>query len=86
MNNEKFFTNKECKYFPCHKLDEDRFNCLFCYCPLYFLGDKCGGNFTVSSTGKKSCINCSFPHNPDNYDKIMSKLKDNPVLLNNTGE
>ena len=35
-----FFQNRACEYFPCHKgvADED-FNCLFCYCPLYLLGD-----------------------------------------------
>ena len=39
-----FFQNRACEYFPCHKgvADED-FNCLFCYCPLYLLGDECGG-------------------------------------------
>ena len=30
----------------CHKTDRpEDFNYLFCYCPLYLLGDKCGGNF-----------------------------------------
>lgn len=33
-NSHRFFENRECKYFPCHKGLED-FNCLFCYCPLY---------------------------------------------------
>ena len=81
-NSEKFFSNRECKYFPCHKVDDvDNFNCMFCYCPLYFLGDKCGGNFSMSSTGKKSCINCSVPHNPNSYDSIMDKLKNNPVMI-----
>ena len=42
-----FFRNQECEFFPCHKTDDpDNFNCLFCYCPLYALKDKCGGNFT----------------------------------------
>ena len=32
----KFFQNKKCEYFPCHKgIPEEDFNCLFCYCPLY---------------------------------------------------
>lgn len=44
--NYKFFNHKDCEYFPCHKTnDPDNFNCLFCYCPLYALKDKCGGNF-----------------------------------------
>ena len=46
VNSHKFFNNHECKYFPCHTMpDKDNFNCLYCYCPLYPLGDKCGGNF-----------------------------------------
>ena len=41
-----YFSHKKCEYFPCHKgVDPENFNCLFCYCPLYALGDKCGGNY-----------------------------------------
>ena len=58
-----FFSNKECEYFPCHAgADPDNFNCLFCYCPLYALGDKCGGNFRMTETGIKDCTNCQLPH------------------------
>ena len=40
----KFFQNKKCEYFPCHKgIPEEDFNCLFYYCPLYPLGKSCGG-------------------------------------------
>ena len=35
----------------------------------------------MTSTGKKSCINCSVPHNPNSYDSIMDKLKNNPVMI-----
>ena len=42
-----FFQNKECEMFPCHTgVPEESFNCLFCYCPLYALGEACGGSFT----------------------------------------
>ena len=42
-NSFRFFCNKECEYFPYHETnDPDNFNCLFCYCPLYALGEKCG--------------------------------------------
>ena len=52
----KFFQNKECEYFPCHKVkNTENFNCLFCYCPLYALGDKCGGNFKYIEGGIKDC-------------------------------
>ena len=37
-----YFSHKKCEFFPCHKnADPDDFNCLFCYCPLYALGEKC---------------------------------------------
>ena len=44
MANYDFFQNKACEYFPCHQgADPETFSCLFCYCPLYALGDQCGG-------------------------------------------
>lgn len=75
--NYKFFSHKECEYFPCHKTnDPDNFNCLFCYCPLYALKDKCGGNFKYTNSGIKDCSNCTLPHKRDNYDYIIGKFKD----------
>lgn len=63
QHSRSFFSNTACEHFPCHEgVAAGRFNCLFCYCPLYALGDKCGGNFTYSSKGIKSCVNCSLPH------------------------
>ena len=75
MANYKFFQNKECEYFPCHKnADPETFSCLFCYCPLYPLGDKCGGNFTYTQSGVKDCSNCVRPHKKQNYGEIVDKL------------
>lgn len=72
--NFKFFNHKECEFFPCHDTaDPDDFNCLFCYCPLYALGEKCGGNFEYLDNGVKSCIDCMVPHRKDSYDYIISK-------------
>ncbi len=31
----KFFENKDCEFYPCHKVSEQ--NCLFCFCQLYNL-------------------------------------------------
>ena len=74
-NSARFFSNKECEYFPCHKLPEntDDFNCLFCYCPLYALGDECGGIFDYE-TNLKFCQDCHLPHTPEFYDYVMSKF------------
>lgn len=69
-----FFQNAECEYFPCHETkDSERFNCLFCYCPLYSLGSKCGGDFQYTEEGYKDCSECMVPHNPDNYGRITER-------------
>lgn len=71
--NYKFFQHKECEFFPCHKVkDEDKFNCLFCYCPLYFL-EECGGN-NSDFNGVKDCSNCMIPHSQNGYDYIFNKI------------
>lgn len=75
MANYDFFQNKECEYFPCHEnADKECFSCLFCYCPLYALGDQCGGNFTYLENGIKDCSGCLKPHRRENYGKIMEKM------------
>lgn len=69
-----FFQHTECEYFPCHSSNKiEDFNCLFCYCPLYTLGDKCGGNFSYTDSGHKSCVDCMLPHVRNNYDKVIGK-------------
>jgi len=74
-NSERFFQNRECPYFPCHpKADPEHFNCLFCYCPLYALGEKCGGNFRWTETGIKDCTDCLVPHSAGGYDCIIRKF------------
>ena len=74
-NSERFFRNRECKCFPCHpKADPESFNCLFCYCPLYALGEKCGGNFRWTETGIKDCTDCLIPHSAGGYDYIIRKF------------
>ena len=76
-NSYRFYQNGECEYFPCHKVsNEEEFNCLFCFCPLYALGDKCGGNFTYTDSGIKDCSSCLRPHRKENYDAICAGLSD----------
>lgn len=75
-HSHRFFENRDCKYFPCHKgLTE--FNCLFCYCPMY-LRENCLGNprfIQKEDRIIKDCTGCTFPHQPENYDKIIEFLK-----------
>ena len=69
-----FFSHKECEYFPCHKTEDPKnFNCLFCYCPLYALGERCGGNFRYTENGIKDCTGCMLPHKRENYPYIIGK-------------
>lgn len=72
-----FFTNRQCEYFPCHEgADPENFNCLFCYCPLYMLGDQCGGNFVWLESGCKDCSGCLYPHRRENYDRITARYEE----------
>ena len=72
--NYRFYSNRACEYFPCHPTsDPDQFNCLFCYCPLYALGENCGGNFRYLDNGIKDCSNCLLPHRKECYDTIIGK-------------
>ncbi len=71
---ERFFQNRDCPFFPCHTgVEKKDFNCLFCYCPLYALGEHCGGNFRYTEKGIKSCENCAFPHRRENYERLLAR-------------
>ena len=68
-----YFQNKECEYFPCHAgANPENFSCIFCYCPLYALGDRCGGAFQYTQDGFKDCSRCQIPHKRENYGRILS--------------
>lgn len=71
-----FFSHKSCEYFPCHEAaDREDFNCLFCYCPLYPLKDRCGGNFKYLGN-LKDCSDCTLPHHKRNYGYIMRRFSE----------
>ncbi len=75
MSHYDFFQHKECEYFPCHSgADPETFSCMFCYCPLYALGENCGGNFHYTANGIKDCSSCLVPHCRENYGFITSQL------------
>ena len=81
MNNYRFFQNHACEYFPCHKnVPAADFNCLFCFCPLYALGEACGGAYTYTPGGVKSCVNCAFPHRRESYDAILKRFPELSAL------
>jgi Zn-finger protein len=71
-----FTQNRACPYFPCHQgIAAEEFNCLLCYCPLYLLGEECGGNFFYTPGGIKSCMNCTRPHDPKDWEQMMEMVK-----------
>lgn len=75
-NSAKYFSNKSCEYYPCHRVDDaEGFNCLFCYCPLYALGVGCGGNFSYTEKRIKDCTNCTFPHSEGGYEYVMEHIR-----------
>lgn len=84
QRNYSFFQNKKCEFFPCHSLESDieDFNCLFCFCPLYNIPNCGGNNISINVEGYpiekiKDCSGCQYPHQRQNYDAILLKLKAN---------
>ena len=81
-NSYCYFENRACRYYPCHEVENDEMNCLFCFCPLYEREHCPGkpeyinsGNCEFLENGIKSCMNCTFPHKAENYEIIMQFLK-----------
>ena len=73
-HSHRFFQNTACRYFPCHpQADPETFNCLLCFCPLYFL-ENCGGDCQMLQ-GVKDCTPCLRPHRPGGYDEILARLR-----------
>ena len=71
----KIFTNSDCEYFPCHEdIKNKEFNCLFCYCPLYFI--ECPGAPKYLSNGLKDCMDCKIPHQGEKSWDIIRKCLD----------
>ena len=76
-----FFQNRACEFFPCHSgVAEEDFNCLFCYCPLYTLGEACGGDCVYTAKGVKSCERCAFPHRRENYEALLRRFDELAAL------
>ena len=75
MRNNDFnhYQNTDCRYFPCHDtVPREDFNCLFCYCPLYFI--ECDGNYVMENYGK-DCSKCTRNHDKDSWKFIVSRLR-----------
>lgn len=76
MGKHTYICHTACPYFPCHPgADPGDFNCLFCYCPLYALGEGCGGNFRYTESGVKDCSACLLPHTEAGYEHVLAGCK-----------
>lgn len=77
QNSCRFYENRSCEYFPCHNGLKE-FNCMFCYCPMYALENCPGAPEYIERDGRriKDCSHCTFPHQPENYEKVMEVLKE----------
>ena len=85
QNSSRFFENRDCAYFPCHAgMEGELFNCLFCYCPLYALGRRCGGAFRYDERGVKDCSACLLPHRRENYEKILNRFGEIVARMHDT--
>lgn len=75
-NSHRFFENRECQYYPCHK-GISEINCMFCYCPMYSFSNCPGNPEYIERDGcmVKKCTGCTYPHIPENYDNVMKVLK-----------
>ena len=73
----KCFKNGDCEFFPCHKgINEEEFNCIFCFCPLYSKGTECGGSYTLLENGVKNVEKGVF-----GADMKVELLNDGPVTI-----
>jgi Zn-finger protein len=69
MEKYKYFVNKECEHYPCHKgVPEGEWSCLFCYCPWFWSCGSKGNNGEL-------CIACNMPHYRDRWELIQTGLK-----------
>lgn len=87
----RFYCNCHCKYFPCHETDGGRLNCIFCYCPMYYLPACLGSPQYITGNGSliKDCSGCLYPHRPENYKTIIDYLvraKHNGIQKQRNGE
>ena len=42
----------------------------------FFENRACGGDYTYNERGIKDCSDCTFPHRPENYDRLLARYGD----------
>lgn len=61
----------KCKYFRCHDLEEEDFDCSLCYCPFYEICKdekkyNLFGGYILKQNGLLACENCTYFHRKEN--------------------
>ncbi|MEG1141562.1 MAG: cysteine-rich small domain-containing protein [Clostridia bacterium] len=69
-----------CKYFKCHDIDENIFDCSLCYCPFYKICKDSNNyklfNGYLLNNGVLACEKCTYFHIKSNVNKY-NELKNN---------
>ncbi|MCL2342194.1 MAG: hypothetical protein FWC53_04055 [Firmicutes bacterium] len=64
---------EKCKYFPCHTLDKEEFDCRTCYCPFYEVcfarQNGIFGGYWLKNT-VWACEKCEYIHRHEVVEKI----------------
>ncbi len=88
INNRNNNLKEKCKYFPCHDLDYDLFDCRSCYCPFYNIcSNKALNKENILFDGYLlknnilACEKCSIIHNKNVVNYIYEQL-DNNISIN----
>lgn len=66
----------DCKYYRCHDIDDNIYDCRLCYCPFYNICKK-SGNYKlfkgyILQNGLLACEKCTFFHIKENVDKYFN--------------
>ena len=74
MIKDKPNLKEKCKYFPCHELAYEEFDCRTCYCPLYEVCSKkqnsiFGGYILKGKVW--ACEKCSFIHKKEIVEELI---------------
>jgi iron complex transport system ATP-binding protein len=70
----------KCKYFRCHNLEEENFDCTLCYCPFYEICKTqekyhLFGGYILKQNGLLACENCTYFHRKDIVKEYMELVK-----------
>lgn len=74
-----------CKYYKCHDLPDEEFDCSLCYCPFYEICKESGkyelfGGYILKSNQLLACEKCVYFHKKSTIN-VYNKLKKEGMTL-----